>query len=581
MIISKEKLQVFSSVLIIALLIISFQYQSLNLGMHAEDYSNLRSYSSHDLIRSFYSDTNKLIRMMLSSYRPMFMVMYHLEYTIFGFDPYKLHLMLIVLQILQTIIAFFFFRMLTQKNTVALASVLLFPLNPNLWMHFTWNTEIPNATGMIFFLLSLVFLISYLRKPKYYIILFHFFFAILAYLTKETYYAIFFVSILTILFYRNSTYKKYLPLMIWHLIIFTTYLIARFYFLKKWGGQGLSPDQYIGIKLYAWNYVRFLGEISLFNHYISLSAGDLLIYFGITCILLIAIKYYLTLLLTLYGEVKLKLLIYLFLFVFSLQSLWLLKHINLLPELLQSKTPLNSSIGQLKTITLGSMHYKDILFLYSIVLYVVIALILVYRKKAIYIGNQYRDESSNFGEYESLIKFISYSSFTMLASSLPMFILPEGRIMNVTSLGIAGVFGSGVCIVYSMLGENSHNDSRSLGKIILRYGVVFTFILFVLNNSVMFKEKYIGPTSIYKNNMEGTVAMYVRNYHYYQKYNLRQQGAYHFNRLVSSGLVEQSTGKLMVDKIKILYPNLIENVFSESDLTAFQPTDSAIYPISK
>jgi len=66
----KEKLYIFYSILIIVLLIISFQYQSLNLGMFADDFIVFRSYSSQELIKSFYSDTTEII-FATPSYRPI------------------------------------------------------------------------------------------------------------------------------------------------------------------------------------------------------------------------------------------------------------------------------------------------------------------------------------------------------------------------------------------------------------------------------------------------------------------------------------------------------------------------------
>ena len=62
---------------------------------------------------------------------------------------------------------------------------------------------------------------------------------------------------------------------------------------------------------------------------------------------------------------------------------------------------------------------------------------------------------------------------------------------------------------------------------------------------------------------------------------MKEHGAYLFNKLVAEGIVERASGKLMVEKIKILYPDLIENIVSESELDAFQPPDATIYPIAK
>lgn len=233
---SKERIRIIPSILIITLFIIYFQRQSLNLDMYWDDYGVIKSYTIKELVWVFHTDlADSYYPFWVHAWRPIIPLVYHVAYKICGFNPYNLHIMIIILQILQTVLAFFFFRLLTQKNSIALASSLLFPLNPNLWLHFTWAAELGAVSGMIPFLLSLISLLSYIKNPKLIKISFHLGFAILAYLTKETYSVLFFLSLLTIIFYKKDGYKKYLPLVGLHFLIFISYIKVRFSILGGWG----------------------------------------------------------------------------------------------------------------------------------------------------------------------------------------------------------------------------------------------------------------------------------------------------------------------------------------------------------
>jgi len=575
----REKLQIIFSILLIVLIIICFQYQSLNLDMFWDDYGAFRLYSAKELIKGFYSDIHDLLpETSRSAYRPMFPIMFHFAQLICGFNSYRLHMMIIILQILQTVTAFIFFRMLTQNNSLALASSLLFPLNPNLWFHFTWNTEIPAMSGMFPFLLSLMSLISYIRNPKRIMIFFHCVFSILAYLTKETYIPLFLISILTIIYYREHNYKQYLPLVTWHMVIFVTYFTVRFSILKN--GGGFFPAYYSGmelIKFLFWNYVKFLSQITLFIYYISSGAKNLILYLGITCIFLIAVQNILS-----NGQVNRKLLLYFILFIFLLHSLWLVKHGNDLPTLLQMDPWFE------KAFKWDSSIIQFFLFLYSVELYVLIMFKWVHRKKTLKLDEQsvrhpsLLEETSknqieklpNFSQ-KKLLKFFSYSFLFMLVSGLPMLYFPDGRIMNVTAFGMGGVFGSSFFIVLSMIGENSHKGFHLFSKkLLLRYTLIFTFILFVLNNSLIFKDKYMGPESFYNKTLNYDVQIYVDYYPYFNKYDLREQGSYLFNKLVSKGFVDRVTGRLIRDKVQYLG-------IARDELYDFKPPDAKIYPIIK
>lgn len=582
---TKKKLQVASSISVIILVIIYFQYPSLQLDMYWDDYTLFKSYSFRELIRGFFRDMRVLNNVSVSAYRPMFQVMFHFAHTICGFDSYKLHIMVIVLQILQTIIAFLFFRLLTKRNSVSLASCLLFSLNPNLYWHFTWNTEIAAMSAMIPFLLSLISVIYYIRNPRNIIIFLHCFFAAWAYLTKETYAPLFFLTILTIIYYRKHDLRKYLPLVGCHMVIFITYLSTRFIILHGWGGSGVAPGIHSGIGVYLlnfWNYVRFLGRISLFDHYVSASPGYVLFYMGTISIVLIALTH----VLTVYGKLNRKLLFFIF-SVFLLPTYWVLTHINQLPDLLQFKPYIKKGYAW------HPMLYKSFLFLYAIGFFTIFILGWVNRKSILNINEQpsrsllLLEESSKnkfmkmpiSEEIERLFRFFSYSVLFLLISGLPMLFHPESRLMNVTALGMGGIFASGFFIVLSMSDNKTHNKSwRSGKKYLLHYSLVIALILFVLSNGFIFKNKYTGPESIYNKSeaIHIDILTYMDADWYFQYFNLKEQRGHLFRKLVTRGLMDNETGKFNVEEVKSI-PGIkdfmLDAGISESKLYDFQSAD--------
>ena len=567
--ITNKKLQIATSISVIILVIIYFQYPSLQLDMFWDDYALVRQSTLGELVRSFYLELAKISdrSVWIPAYRPLTQWMFHVAYKICGFNSYNLHMMIIILQILQTILAFIFFRMLTQKNSVALAGSLLFPLNPNLYLHFTWSSEIAAMSGMIPFLLSLIILLLYIRNPDSSKMRIHLLFAIWAYLTKETYAPLFFLSILTIFFYRKHDYRKYLPLVGWHMVIFITYLSARFIVLNGLGGYGVTPAGYSGITLYMltfWNYITFLGKISLFDHYISSGSGSILLYIGIITVLLMAINN----VLTAYGKVNRKLL-FVISFVFLFPTYWLLTHITQLPELLHF-----SPYIKYKYIW-HPMIYKSFLFLYSIGLYTIIMLWRVNRKSIININVQslrslFLLERANNAfikkpipvENDRLFKFFMYSCLFLLISGLPMFFLPDSRIMNVTALGMGGIFASGFFIVLSGLGNKTFNHSLGFSKHgLLRFSLLILLILFVLNNGVIFKDKYTRLESEYMeaNFLTFDIYSYMVFSGLLQRPNFEVQNCYLFRKLVASGVMDSTTGKFDMEKIIYLYPQITDN----------------------
>jgi hypothetical protein len=145
---------------------------------------------------------------------------------------------------------------------------------------------------------------------------------------------------------------------------------------------------------------------------------------------------------------------------------------------------------------------------------------------------------------------------------------------------MGGVFASSFFIVLSILGEMSYMGSFQK---ILHYTLYFTFILLVVNNGLIFRDKYLAPESVYNETylLKSDILNYISLYPYFNKYNMKEQGAYLFHKLISNGLVDKASGKLNMEKIKYLYPDIArEACMPERKLYEFQPSDNKIFPIT-
>ncbi|MBI5665127.1 MAG: hypothetical protein HZC49_08615 [Nitrospirae bacterium] len=375
------------------------------------------------------------------------------------------------------------------------------------------------------------------------------------------------------------------------MIIFVTYLAARFIILRSLGGYGI-PSNYSGIELYFLNYISFINQILLFTYYITYipaAPAYFIFYLGVICVMLTGILNTLTL----YVKVNRKVL-FILLTVFVLLSLWFMSVIKT-PDLFQfSKQP--------DVFETRPFLFEGLLFIMAIGLYTLITLAWTNRrtifnfdkqemKLSSYIEKAYGvlfNPSSNPGRKETLVKFLFYSCLLTMVSGLPMFFLPASRIMNVSALGMGGIFASSFFMVISILGEKEFSTSSPFGKKALaRYLVLLPLVFFILNNGAIFRNIYSGPESIYNNSdtLKGEIISYVELYPYFKSRNLSEQGAYIFNKLVSKGLVDPSTGKLNIERIEYFYPKKFPDRFlrgsslSKDDLYGFHPTDSKIYPI--
>ncbi len=127
-------------------------------------------------ITSFYAN----------NYHPITMLMYALEYKIFGDSALHYHLNNIILHILNTFLVFVLIRKISPKNAVvALITAGFFAVHPMHVESVAWVSERKDVLYSLFFLLSLIMYTNYLKSQKTKHIIFVFIFFLLSCLSKS------------------------------------------------------------------------------------------------------------------------------------------------------------------------------------------------------------------------------------------------------------------------------------------------------------------------------------------------------------------------------------------------------------
>ena len=114
----------------------------------------------------------------LSNYHPLTTLTYLFEYKFYGFNPLPYHLDNVLLHLLNTWLVYKFIAQLSQKKITALVVSLLFALHPMHVESVAWVSERKDVLYTLFFLLSLIAYLAYLKsgykKKKYFIVILYF-----------------------------------------------------------------------------------------------------------------------------------------------------------------------------------------------------------------------------------------------------------------------------------------------------------------------------------------------------------------------------------------------------------------------
>jgi hypothetical protein len=253
-------------------LVIFLQWRLSFLGLHYDDYLVFRHYALSDVARSFWSDIGVVTspELWISAYRPLTLVAHAATYEAFGFLPENLLIARILVHSATGILFAIWLRVLGYGAGPAwfgAMSFVLFPINFHI---FRWSTEIGAISGLMWFLLSLIFQTKSLNSKSLFFLSASYVCWALALLTKEVVVpAILVITLLELLSAKQRSLRNLFRSVFPYWVILGLYMLIRSFVLQgKWGGQGVSPDT-IALPqfmfLAAQNYWLFLQNILLLD----------------------------------------------------------------------------------------------------------------------------------------------------------------------------------------------------------------------------------------------------------------------------------------------------------------------------
>jgi tetratricopeptide (TPR) repeat protein len=112
-----------------------------------------------DAIKNIFSVDNPV----MGNYHPITILLYYFEYGKYGLDPWIYHFDSVLVQVLTTIAAYVFVKVLTGRTVAATVVALLFGLHPMHVESVAWAAGRKDLLYSFFFLLSLTTYVYYLR----------------------------------------------------------------------------------------------------------------------------------------------------------------------------------------------------------------------------------------------------------------------------------------------------------------------------------------------------------------------------------------------------------------------------------
>jgi protein O-mannosyl-transferase len=107
----------------------------------------------------------------MGNYHPLTMLIYSVEYHLFGMNPAGFHAVSLLLHLCIVVMVFYVVFLLGRKTEIALVVALLFGLHTVHVESVAWASELKDMLFVFFFLASYIFYLNYLksRSSKYYI----------------------------------------------------------------------------------------------------------------------------------------------------------------------------------------------------------------------------------------------------------------------------------------------------------------------------------------------------------------------------------------------------------------------------
>ncbi len=131
-------------------------------------------------IRYFFSHSY------FANYHPLTMLSYCLEFKIFGLDPKPFHIHNLILHLINVSLVYIFIQKFLKKKEISIIVTALFALHPMHVESVAWLSERKDLLYSLFFLLSLIFYLNYLKNlSQLKFLIFSFLFFILSLCSKS------------------------------------------------------------------------------------------------------------------------------------------------------------------------------------------------------------------------------------------------------------------------------------------------------------------------------------------------------------------------------------------------------------
>lgn len=101
-----------------------------------------------------------------ANYQPLHILSYCIEYHFFKMNPAGYHTVSLIMHLINVILVFFFVRKLSDNNIIALATCLLFAINPLRTESVAWVAERKDLLYSMFFFAALIFYMNYIKGAE-------------------------------------------------------------------------------------------------------------------------------------------------------------------------------------------------------------------------------------------------------------------------------------------------------------------------------------------------------------------------------------------------------------------------------
>lgn len=235
-----KRLQHLFSIAAITLVVISLSLPTLHYGYLLEDYKFLRSYSTGEVVASFYSHWEPSL-METKGYRPFHSIHYAFFHLLIGGDPVINHILQIIIFISLSLLLYLFTFHFTNNISAAFWSGIIYPcLSTSAWQ-MSWLNHRHQLLQVIFFLFFLLFYDRFLMRGtiKAWIVCFIFF--MLALLIKETAIVFPLIALFMAIFLRKERVSSQIKPLLPFLLIIGLYLIIRSRVIIGMPPENLAP----------------------------------------------------------------------------------------------------------------------------------------------------------------------------------------------------------------------------------------------------------------------------------------------------------------------------------------------------